>query len=138
MALPVSANRSPVGIAQKTLAGGTFTGAKPETTPAISAGFNVFPDSNVAGLFDFEQDAPMTVLQYQFDLGASVAYALSIVNLDAAGAVVAGSAIQIAAATAQYVFDRTPFILMPRQALQLTVAGAAARRAQVVAVIKKD
>ena len=132
MTLIVPASRDSVGIHQKTTGSGVWDGSKPVLTPTFANGLNKFPDSEEAGLFDFEQEGPLTVQQYHFDLGASVAYVISIVNLDDDGVPIAGEALQIDADTGQYPFTRNPFILLPRQALQITVAGAAIREGQVV------
>lgn len=137
MTLIVPANRSAVGIHQKTAAGGDWDGTKPATTPVFENGLNKFPDSPKAGLFDFEQEAPVTVQQYHFDLGASVAYTIAIVNLDAAGAIISGEELQIDSGTSRYPFSRTPFVLMARQALRIVVAGAAVRQGQVIATVIK-
>lgn len=138
MTLIVSASRSPIGIHQKTTAGGDWDGTKPATTPVFANGLNKFPDSLKAGLFDFEQDAPLTIQQYHFDLGASVAYTISIVNLDAAGVPIPGEELQIDTGTSRFPFSRAPFLLMVRQALKLVVAGAAVRQGQVIGVIVKQ
>lgn len=137
MTLKVPAGRSPTGIHQKTTVAGVWDGTKPPATDMTFAnGLNKFADSAAgAGLFDFEQISPCTVLQYHFDLGASVAYTISIVNLDAAGAPIAGEELQIDAGTSRYPFTRTPFVLLPRQALKVVVAGAAIRQGQVVAAV---
>lgn len=138
MTLIASAGRSPVGIHQKTTVTGVFDGTRPAGAPVFANGLNKYADGEVGGLFDFEQDAPLTVNQYHFDLGASVAYTLSIVNLDAAGVPLAGEALQIDTGTSRYPFSRSPFILLPRQALQIVVAGAAVRTGQVVGTILKQ
>jgi hypothetical protein len=76
-------------------------------------------------------------LQYHFDLGASIAYTISIVNLDENGAPISGEELQIDAGTSRYPFTRTPFILHVRQALKVAVAGAAVRQGQVFAALAK-
>lgn len=138
MTLIVTAERTPVGIHQQTTVTGDWDGTAPETTPTFANGLNKFPDSEKAGLFYFEQSGPITVLQYHFDLGASVAYTLSIVNLDADDAPIAGEELVIDTGTSRYPFTRTPFILLVRQALRIVVAGDAVRKGQVLAMLAKS
>lgn len=137
MVLKIAANRSPVGIYQKTTATGVWDGQKPSTAVTFANGANRFADSEHAGLFDFEQQEAVTVDQYVFDLGASVAYTVAVVNLDTAGAPIAGEELQIDAGTARYVSSRVPLVLLTGQALRVTATGAAIRQGQVVATINK-
>lgn len=138
MTLAVPASRTSVGIHQKTTGTGVWTGVKPVTAVTFANGLNKFADSEVAGLFDFEQDSAFRVEQYHFDLGASVLYTISIVNLDADGVPIAGQSLQIDTGTGQFPFTRTPFVLLVRQALQIVVAGAAVRTGQVVGLVVKQ
>ena len=137
MNLSVPASRSPVGIHQKTSAGGAFDGTLPPGDSVFANGLNKYADAATGGLFDFKQDAPVTVAQYHFDLGASVLYTISIVNLDAAGVPIPGEELQIDTNTGRYPFTRTPFILLVRQALKIVAAGTGVRMGQVVGTVIK-
>mgnify|MGYP001389392958 CR=1 FL=1 len=138
MTLAVPASRSSVGIHQKTSAGGAFDGTLAPGNATFANGLNKYADAATGGLFNFEQDAPLTIMQYHFDLGASVVYTISIVNLDANGAPISGEELQIDTGTGRYPFTRSPFILLVRQALKIVVAGVGVRQGQVVATIIKQ
>lgn len=138
MTLLIEAGRSPIGIQQQTTGAGVFDGSAPAVTPTAANGMNKYALVVAGGLFNFEQSEPIKILQYQFDLGASVAYSIAIVNLDADGAVISGESMVIDAATSRYPSTRNPFWLTARQALQIIVAGAAVRFGQVVAVVEKN
>jgi hypothetical protein len=138
MSLLIEAGRSPVGIQQQTAIGGSFDGTAPAGDPVAANGMNKYSALTAGGLFNFAQGEPIKILQYQFDLGASVAYSIAIVNLDSTGAVISGESMVIDTGTSRYPSTRTPFWLTARQALQIIVAGAAVRFGQVIGVIEKN
>ena len=120
-----------IGIQHQITAGAQFTGELPTvSSPAhvvtCANALNKFVADTKGGLFDFEQEEPLRVMQYHFDLGGSVAFVLTVETYDAAGSVISGESMQILAATSRIVVGTPNWVLGKNQKLKLTTSGAAA------------
>jgi hypothetical protein len=124
MSLLIGVGTAPVGIQHLATAGSQFTGARPTTTPTNGNGMNKFPTDTVGGLFDFEQSEPIVVHNVMADFGTSVPYSIYIVNLDAAGAVIAGESLLVTSGTAATLSYVSRLTLGAQQAVQLITTGA--------------
>ena len=119
------------GIQHQVTAGAQFTGELPTvSSPAHVVTFanalNKFVADIKGGLFDFEQEEPLRVMQYHFDLGSSIAYVLTVETYDATGTVIAGESMQLLSATARIVVGTPNWALGKNQKLKLTTSGASA------------
>lgn len=135
--LPIQTSES-VAIQHKITAGGQFDGTTPAGEVTAANYTNKFPASAAGGLFWFENTKPIVVHTARADFGSSIAHTLSVVNVDATGAPVAGEEIVILSATAQYMnLEDERVTLMPGQALKLvTTGGTQAMFATVAAMLE--
>jgi hypothetical protein len=128
-------NNVSVGIRHKIAAASQFTGAASGGSASKDGLFTEFASSTAGGLFNFEQTQSIVAHTLRANFGTSIAHAVYIVKVDAAGAEVAGSAIQIFSATAAFLNLTSRIVLPPGQALKLTTTGATlAMTAEALAV----
>jgi hypothetical protein len=124
MPLSLQVGTVPVGIQQLITAASQFNGARSTSTLTTGNGMNKYATDVKGGLFDFEQSEPIVVHDVFADFGGSVTYSVYVVNLDAAGAVIAGESMLVTtgtAATLNYISEMT---LGSKQAIQLITSGA--------------
>jgi phosphohistidine swiveling domain-containing protein len=126
MPLSLTVGTLPVGIQQLITAGSQFNGARSTSTLTTGNGMNKYATDVKGGLFDFEQGEPIVVHDVMADFGGSVTYSIYIVNLDAAGAVIAGESLLVATGTAATLAYVVPLTLGSKQAVQLITSGATA------------
>lgn len=126
MPLPLAVSATPVGLMQRMAAGSKFTGALPAGEPTIQNGINKYTEGTVGGLFYFRNPRSIVVPHYHIDFGASVAYEVAIVSLDANKEKIAGDRIIIAKGTAAFLQnqDRFGMTLGPHQAVEVTISGS--------------
>jgi len=114
----------PVGIQQRITAGSQFNGAASTSAQTVANGMTKFATDTKGGLFNFEQNEPIVVHHLIANFGTSIAHQVFIVNLDAAGAVIAGESLLIASGTATFISLIPQVVLGVKQAIQLTTTGA--------------
>jgi hypothetical protein len=115
-----------VGIQQLITAGSQFNGARSDSALTTGNGMNKYATDTKGGLFDFEQSEPIVVHNVMADFGGSVTYSVYIVNLDDAGAVLAGESMLVTSGTAASLSYVSRLTLGPKQAVQLITSGASA------------
>lgn len=125
MALILSVGVSPVGIQQIITSGSQFTGAASDSAQTQGQGMTKYATDTKGGLFYFEQNEPIIVHHILADFGVAVTYTFTVVNLDAADAVIAGETIILATGTAATFSLTTPLVLGTKQAIRLITSGGA-------------
>jgi len=123
MTLKIPVGDSPLSIQQRITAGNDFDGTAPVAAGLTFAnGTNKFAAGATGGLFNFEQDRPICLLQYLLDFGSPVDYTINIVTLDSPD-----ETLLIEEANAQRVVVSPQMLLLaPGQALQVVTQGGTA------------
>jgi hypothetical protein len=125
MSLLLPVGTIPVGIQQLITSGSQFDGAVSTTTATSGQGMTKYPTDTKGGFFNFENNEPIVVHHILADFGVAVTYTFSVVNLDAAGAVIAGESLVFATGTAASFIQTTSIVLGTKQAVKLVTSGGA-------------